>query len=60
MLKELTRTISDTTAGRPRPQGALALVGAWSEFEDEAVDVLVEEIYAARRLDTGRAVELEE
>ena len=44
----------------PRSKGALALLGAWSELEDHEVDALIEEIYAARRNDTGRPVELED
>lgn len=41
-----------------RPQGALALAGAWREVDDEDMEVLVEEIYAERDKDLGRAVEL--
>ena len=41
------------------PHGGLALVGAWREVSDEAVESLIEDIYAHRRNDTGRAVELE-
>ena len=52
---------ADTLSGaRPGSQGALALLGAWSELEDREVDALIEEIYAARRSDTGRPVELED
>ena len=40
----------------PRPQGALALVGAWREVDDEDMDSLVEAIYAQREEDTGRSV----
>ena len=46
-------------AGAARPQGALALVGAWSEIEDEDIDSLVQDIYAQRAGDSGRPVELE-
>lgn len=46
-------------AGDARPQGALALVGAWSEIEDEDIDSLVQDIYAQRAGDSGRPVELE-
>ena len=56
----LVRAISDMAAGWARPEGALALVGAWGELDDQEVDALVEEIYAARRRDTGRSVELED
>jgi len=41
-----------------RPQGALALAGAWREADDEDMDALVEEIYAERDNDLGRPVEL--
>ena len=42
-----------------RPQGALALVGAWREVPDEELDALLSDIYAAREQDTGRPVHLE-
>lgn len=41
------------------PAGALALVGAWSDVEDEAMDEFVDDILQARREDAPRAVELE-
>ena len=37
----------------------LPLVGAWREVNDEAVESLIEDIYAHRENDTGRTVELE-
>ena len=46
---ELNRQIDTLAHGWARPKGALALVGAWGELDDEEVDALVEEIYAARR-----------
>ena len=42
-----------------RPHGALALAGAWREVDDEDLESLVEEIYAARENDAGRPVDLE-
>ena len=42
-----------------RPQGALALVGAWREVEEEHLESMVEDIYADRDKDTARPVELE-
>lgn len=48
------------TAREVNPQGALALIGAWGEIDDQEVDAMVKDIYAARRLDTGRPVELED
>ena len=43
----------------PHPQGALVLIGAWSELEDEELDALVNHIYAQRLEDTGRQVDME-
>ena len=43
-----------------RPGGALALVGAWGELEDEEIDKLIEEIYAARQRDRGRSTGLDD
>ena len=42
-----------------RPEGALALVGAWREVGDREIDSLIEDIYAERERDNGRPVELE-
>ena len=42
-----------------RPQGALALVGVWQEEDDKDIESLIEEIYADRKNDTGRAVKFE-
>jgi hypothetical protein len=36
----------------------LALVGAWGEVEEQDLDVVLEEIYAERERDIGRAVDL--
>lgn len=52
--------ISDMAPGGTRPAGALALVAAWGEFDDDEVDAMVENIYAARRRDPGRTVEFED
>ena len=41
-------------------EGALGLRGGWSPIDDHEVDALIETIYAARRRDTGRPVELED
>lgn len=50
---------SEDAAPEPgRPRGALALVGSWSGVEDEVVDRIVGEIYAARERDLGRPVDL--
>lgn len=42
-----------------RPQGALAIVGAWREVDDQDLDALIADIYSERARDTGRPVELE-
>ena len=41
-----------------RRQGALALVGAWLEVDEQELDSLIEYIYAGRHQDLGRRVEL--
>ena len=48
-------TLQESVKG---PRGALALVGAWSEVEDDEMDALVSEVYAERERDTGREVSL--
>lgn len=52
--------LKQTRATSARPAGALALVGAWRELGDDAIDAMVAEIYAARQKDTMRPVELED
>ena len=34
-----------------KPQGALALVGAWRELPDEVIDSMIEHIYKSRQTD---------
>ena len=41
------------------PAGALALVGAWSDVEDEAIDEFLDDVLRSREEDTGRPVGLE-
>ena len=41
-----------------RPQGALALVGAWRVLSENELESLIEDIYASREEDLGRRVEL--
>ena len=41
-------------------EGALGLRGGWGPIDDHEVDALIETIYAARRRDTGRLVEIED
>jgi len=57
-VQDLERLEQDR-ATSARPQGALALAGAWGEVNDKDLERLVEDIYAAREKDTGRPVALE-
>ena len=41
-----------------RPQGALALVGAWRVLSEKELESLIQDIYAGREKDFGRRVEL--
>lgn len=41
-----------------RPLGAVALVGAWAEVEEQDLDTVLGEIYAERQRDSGRPVDL--
>jgi prevent-host-death family protein len=43
----------------PTPAGALAIVGAWSEVDDDAIDEFLEDVLRSRTQDTGRRVQLE-
>ncbi len=54
-LERLEKERGDATS---RPLGALALVGAWGEAEEEDLDAVLEEIYAERERDTGRSIDL--
>ena len=42
-----------------RPQGALALVGAWRTVDEQKLDALISAIYESRSQDTGRPVEID-
>lgn len=57
-LTDLER-LEQEQATSSRPQGALVMVGAWREVEDEDLDVLIADIYSGREQDTGRPLELE-
>ncbi|MCH7786977.1 MAG: type II toxin-antitoxin system Phd/YefM family antitoxin [Chloroflexi bacterium] len=46
-IEELTR-LEKYQAMSAKPQGALALVGAWRELEDAEIDSLITHIYAER------------
>ena len=50
--------LKQAQATSERPHGALALAGAWREVDDEAMESVVEEIYAERDNDRGRPVDL--
>ena len=52
---ELSRQIDDLVGDWIRPRGALALAGAWGELDDEEIDALIDEIYAARRQGMDRS-----
>ena len=45
--------------GSGNHKGTLALVGAWREVNEKELESLIEDIYAGRRSDVGRRVELE-
>lgn len=53
------QTLEQGKATSERPLGALALVGAWRDVEEEEIDSLVMAIYAERARDTGRHVEID-
>ena len=55
-LKQLERYRATSV----RPQGALALVGAWRQVENADLDALVVNLYAQRDKDMGRPVEIED
>ena len=55
----LADEINAAVGGWLGSEGALGLRGGWGPIDDHEVDVLIETIYAARRRDTGRPVELE-
>ena len=50
--------LQEGRAPSTRPQGALAVVAAWREVDDQDLDALVADIYAQRARDTGRRVSL--
>lgn len=58
-VEDLEHLEGDWKNAAEQPLGALALVGLWGEAEEEDLDLVIEEIYAARERDTGRPVEFE-
>ena len=57
-VEDLERLEQDRAASL-RPQGALALVGAWRGIEDRDLEGVIQEIYSQREKDLGRVVELD-
>ncbi len=57
-MSDLER-LEQEQATSARPQGALAMLGAWREVDDRELDSLIENIFADRDKDTGRPVEIE-
>jgi prevent-host-death family protein len=57
-VEDLERLEAEGREVSSRSLGALALVGAWGEVQDRDLDTLLEEVYAERKRDTGRPVDL--
>jgi prevent-host-death family protein len=55
-VSDLERLEEGLTA---RPQGAMALVGAWRAVDEQKLDALICGIYEARLQDTGRSVQID-
>jgi len=56
----LADEINAVVGGWLGSEGALGLRGGWGLIDDHEVDALIETIYAARRRNAGRPVELED
>ena len=56
-VDDLARLEAERPSG-DRPAGALALVGAWADVEDSAIDAFLADVASARQRDTGRKVRL--
>ena len=52
--------LEQSRATSVRPQGALALAGAWRDVGDDELEAVIASIYAERSADTGRTVELQD
>lgn len=57
-VEDLERLEKERGATTSRALGALALVGAWGEAEENDLDAVLDDIYADRERDTGRTVDL--
>ena len=57
-VEDLERLEQDRAASL-RPQGALALVGAWPDVKDRDLEGAIQEIYSQREKDLGHLVELD-
>lgn len=57
-VEDLERLEKERGATNSRPLGAIALVGAWGEAEEQDLNAVLDEIYAERERDTGRTVDL--
>ena len=57
-VEDLARLEGEKGDAPSRRLGALALVGAWGEAEEKDLDAVLEGIYAERKRDTGRPVDL--
>jgi hypothetical protein len=42
-----------------RPQGALAMAGAWADIDDKDWEDFIADVYSTREQDKGRFVEIE-
>ena len=57
-VEELAR-LEESDLLAPSPAGALALVGAWGDIEDDAIDDFIDDVIRGRMEDRGRGVSLE-
>jgi prevent-host-death family protein len=57
-FEELAR-LEESAFLSPTPAGALALVGAWSDMEDAAIDEFLDNVVRSRAEDPGRIVHLD-
>jgi prevent-host-death family protein len=57
-VEDLKRLEGERGEATTRPLGAVALIGAWGEAEEQDLDTVLKEIYAEREGDTGRLVDL--